>query len=116
MGKNLKEKLDEVLVHQLDGLDSLEQGSEEHKTAVDSFAKLYEAKTNEENKEKEDEFKKKQSRNQNWNQWVALGVTAALGLGNLIFNAYFCERGFRFEEEGTYTSQTHKNLFPKFKR
>lgn len=116
MDNEIKEKLDEVLKNELDNLESLELGSEEHATAVEEVVKLYKAKTDEEEKERDAEIRKKQNRSQNWNQWVALGLTTAIGIGNLVLNAYFCERGFKFEETGTYTSQTHKNLFPKFKR
>lgn len=116
MENNLKKKLNEELEGELAGLSSLVQGSEEHSAAVESAMKLYKLKIEEDNNEREAENRKKQNKSQNLNQWLTLGVTAAIGIANIALNWYFCERGFRFEEEGTYTSQTHKNLFPKFKR
>lgn len=45
-------------------------------------------------------------------------IKAATGIGSvvgpLVFYSIWMDRGFRFEEEGTYTSQTFKGLTNKF--
>ena len=63
----------------------------------------------------EEQFKQHQLNDQVLDRYVKIGVaTAELGLP-LVFYGVWMKRGLKFEETGTFTSQTFKNLFNRFK-
>lgn len=48
-------------------------------------------------------------------RYAKIGIAAAELVLPLIFYGVWMSRGLRFEETGTFTSQTFKNLFTRFK-
>lgn len=48
-------------------------------------------------------------------RYVKVGIAAAELVLPLMFYGVWMKRGLRFEETGTFTSQTFKNLFNRFK-
>ena len=103
-------------------LSNLNPGDEEHSRAVESLSKLYKLKIEESKNEaelaekrKEEELKQEQMKEQRIDRWVKVGVTAGELIIPLIFYGTWMKRGFRFEETGTYCSQTFRNFFSRLK-
>ena len=63
----------------------------------------------------ERELKLKELRSSSISQYVRVGVEVLSVTAPLIFYGVWMKRGFKFEEEGTITSQTFKGLIGKFK-
>ena len=126
MGEEIKNLLEEEIKNEIENLASLEPGSEKHSTAVESLAKLYKVKLDEDktsmeyldktrNRESDKGFKVAQIEENVKDRYVKIGIAAAeLGLP-LMFYAVWMRRGFKFEENGTYTSTTFRGLFNRFK-
>lgn len=126
MGEKIKSMLEEEIKNEIDNLSSLDTGSEKHSAAVDSLAKLYklrleEAKTEKEYDEKvetrmqEETFKRIQMTEGVKDRYIRIGIAAAELVLPLMFYAVWMRRGFKFEENGTYTSTTFRGLFNRFK-
>lgn len=62
MGEEIKELLEEEIKAEIENLSSLEAGSQQHSAAVESLAKLYKLKI-EEDKSSMDYYEKEESRN-----------------------------------------------------
>lgn len=65
--------------------------------------------------EQDDKFRKSQMSEQKKDRYFRLGIEAAGIILPLMFYASWMRRGFKFEETGSFTSTTFKNLFQKFK-
>ena len=63
----------------------------------------------------EEQFKQHQLNNQVLDRYVKIGVATAELVLPLVFYGVWMKRGLKFEETGTFTSQTFKNLFNRFK-
>ncbi|MCL2837734.1 MAG: hypothetical protein FWE04_01515 [Oscillospiraceae bacterium] len=122
MDKNSREMLEEVINTQLNSLSALQTGSKEKTAAINEVAVLYRLKIDETKNEME--FDEKHARRAaEWNQsndmekerYFKLGIVAAEIMIPLIFYAYWMHRGFKFEQEGTYTSTTFRGLFNRFR-
>ena len=48
-------------------------------------------------------------------RYFRLGISAAELILPLMFYGIWMNRGFKFEKDGTYTSQTFRSLFSRFK-
>ena len=128
----------EVLIGELiEKIRVMEPGSEQHEKASAALEKLYkvrieytrigmeyderEAQREQDAKAALSELNVKQQelieqRDQHWKDLIintALGLTG-IGLP-LVFYGIWMNKGFRFEQTGTYTSSTFKNLFRMFK-
>lgn len=133
MNEEIKELLEKEIEREIQNLQSLTPGSKEHAEAVESLTKLYKSnidgvrlegefaesyeKTCIEKKKMEDEReqKVKQLIEQNKDRWTRLGVDVAQIVLPLVFYGVWMKRGFKFEESGTFTSNTFKGLIGKFK-
>lgn len=73
----------------------------------------YQKKTK--NRESDKGFKCAQLEESIKDRYFRVGMAAAELLLPLMFYAVWMRRGFRFEENGTYTSQTFRGLFSRFK-
>lgn len=96
--------LDEEIESRFNTIVLLPEGSEEKARATEDLERLYKLKLEEEEKSK--------------GRFFNLLNTAAnvLGtIGGLGASIFFMRKGFKFEETGTYTSQTFKTLFDKLK-
>ena len=63
----------------------------------------------------EEQFKQHQLNDQVLDRYVKIGVATAELVLPLVFYGVWMKRGLKFEETGTFTSQTFKNLFNRFK-
>lgn len=91
---------------------------EDDKVKLDNEEKIKKRETDErtlkEARESDEKFKEQQEKNQKWDRRIKYGLDAAsIGLP-LLFYGIWMKQGFRFEETGTYTSQTFRNLFGRF--
>lgn len=126
MGEEIKDLLLEEIKSEIENLSSLEAGSQEHSTAVESLSKLYKLKI-EEDKSSMDHYEKEENRHTELDikrnqmdeavkdRYFRLGIAAAELILPLMFYGVWMKRGFMFEKEGTYTSQTFRGLFSRFK-
>ena len=119
MGEEIKMMLEEEIKVEIENLSSLSIGGEEHTKAVDNLAKLYKLKL-EEDKTSMEYLEKSESkitqREENVkDRYVRIGIAAAELVLPLMFYAVWMRRGFKFEENGTYTSTTFRGLFNRFK-
>ena len=126
MGEEIKNLMEEEIKNEIENLASLEPGSEKHSTAVESLAKLYKVKLDEDktsmeyldktrNRESDKGFKVAQIEENVKDRYVKIGIAAAELVLPLMFYAVWMRRGFKFEENGTYTSTTFRGLFNRFK-
>ncbi len=103
-----KELLNEEIKYILEDLSNLPEDSEERTMMVDNLVKLYKLKIDE-NKNSEDSAAKKKD------QYLGYGIDIAGIVLPLIFYGVWMGRGFKFEEKGTFTSQTFKGLINRFR-
>lgn len=111
---------------QINALGSLVIGSPEHTEAVETLVKLYKLKLEEDrlvmerlekdaDRENDRNFKKAQMAEAVKDRWFRLGTAGAELLLPLIFYGIWMALGFEFERDGTFTSQTFRNLFSRFR-
>lgn len=131
--KNIEELLSEEIAAQFKALSRLKSGSEEKTTAIDDLTKLYKLRI-EENKSvwdadekydrrimdgksvtKDNDFKERQIAEQIKDRYFRVGIAAAELLIPLMCYGIWMNKGFKFEETGTFTSSTFKGLINRFK-
>lgn len=80
-------------------------------------AALKERQTNgaDADRERDEQFKQRQLKDLNMDRYVRIGIATAELILPLAFYGVWMSRGLKFEETGTYTSATFKNLFNRFK-
>lgn len=126
MGEENRSLLEEEIRTEIKRLAALDSGSQEHTTAVDSLTKLYKLKLEEdknaiehceknENRESDKDFKYAQMDEAVKDRYVRIGIAAAELILPLVFYGVWMQRGFKFEENGTYTSTTFRGLFSRFR-
>lgn len=126
MGEEIRVLLEEEIKTEIENLSSLSAGSEQHSKAVENLAKLYKLKLEEdrtaiehmekiENRENDNEFKIAQMEEAVKDRYIRIGIAAAELILPLMFYAVWMRKGFKFEENGTYTSTTFRGLFSRFK-
>lgn len=126
MGEENRSLLEEEIRAEIKRLGYLESGSQEHTTAVDSLTKLYKLKLEEdkntyerldkiENREIDQESKTAQMAESVKDRYFRFGMAAAELVLPLMFYGVWMRRGFKFEQDGTFTSQTFRGLFSRFR-
>lgn len=131
--QNIKELLNEEIAAQIQVLSSLESGSKEKSTAIDDLTKLYKLRIeenksewdaderynrrimDEESNAKEGDFKERQITEQVKDRYFKVGIAAAELLVPLMCYGIWMNKGFKFEETGTFTSSTFKGLINRFR-
>lgn len=100
--------LDEEIVAVLNYLKTHSPESEEYTVAAENFAKLYQMKIDSERValDKCEHIKER---------LFKYGMGAAELVLPLVFYGVWMRRGFRFEEKGTFTSNTFKGLMKFFR-
>ena len=128
--KNVDELLSEEIAVQIKALSDLQSGSKEKSTAIDDLTKLYKLRI-EENKSvwdadekynrrmmdgesvtKDNDFKERQIAE---DRYFRVGIAAAELLIPLMCYGIWMNKGFKFEETGTFTSSTFKGLINRFR-
>ena len=131
--KNIDELLSEEIAAQIKALSDLQSGTKEKSTAIDDLTKLYKLRI-EENKSvwdadekynrrimdeesvtKDGDFKERQIAEQVKDRYFRVGIAAAELLIPLICYGIWMNKGFKFEETGTFTSLTFKGLINRFR-
>lgn len=126
MSEENRRLLEEEIEVEIKRLGSLESGSQEHVTAVDSLTKLYKLKLEEdknayerldmiETREIDQESKTSQMEESVKDRYFRYSVAVAELILPLMFYNIWMRRGFKFEQDGTFTSQTFRGLFNRFK-
>lgn len=125
----IKERLEEVIQIHVDYLKGLNPSSDEYANATDALNTLYKLKLEEDKldmsyqedvlKEKQididKELKEKELDEQKKGRLIQLGLAVGnLALPLMFYNKWM-KAGFKFETDGTFTSQTFKNLFSRFR-
>ncbi|NLD50523.1 MAG: hypothetical protein GX660_25560 [Clostridiaceae bacterium] len=124
----IKDQLDVTILNELRRLNvPLDSDSEESKTTIiDNIAKLYKLKLEDEKneadmwekvdaRENEQLLKKAQIEQDKKFQKIRLALEAAGIMLPLVFYWIWMKRGLKFEETGSFTSATFRNLFGQFK-
>lgn len=122
----IRDLLGEEIKEEIQNLSTLESGSKEKSTAIEDLTKLYRLRIEElkndgdlnekyYGRECDEQLKKDQLNEQVKDRYFRLGVEVAGIVLPLIFYAAWMKRGFKFEENGTYTSTTFRGLFNRFK-
>lgn len=126
---NIREMLDEEIRHMIEVLSSNELGSEERRKAIDDLTYLHKLRVEEvkleqeEVKERNDDVRKSHDNDLRWGQLdeqtkdrlFRIGVDVAGIVIPLVFYGVWMNRGFKFEENGTFTSTTFRGLFGRFR-
>lgn len=112
----IKGLLDEEIKERITTVSELPQGSQESKNAVEELETLHKLRMEEmrveaECKAKEDDLtlKKKQHKTQIWTTVATVAVGVATTVAYIIADNVWFNRGLKFEETGTFCSQTNKN-------
>ena len=136
----INKMLDDAIETEIRNLNALETGSKEKSSVIDDIATLYklridEVKANADAEEKrerrimdserqkaddaarmqEDAFKQRQIQEQSLDRYVKIGIAVAELTLPLVFYGVWMRRGFKFEETGSFTSTTFRNLIGRFR-
>jgi len=125
MEKDIKGLLDEEIERTITNLSAAKAGSTDYADILDDLTKLHSLRIGElkylelqDKKEASDrealtlEMQAKEQKTERYLKYAIEGCGIVLPLG---FYWIWMRRGFKFEEVGTYTSQTFKSLYGKFK-
>lgn len=126
MADNISEQLDDVIEKRLKEFDYYNLDSENTKQAVEAIEKLYKLKIEErkvegelyekqKTRENEEDVKNKELYEKRVDRWVNGAITVASTAASLVFYGIWMNKGFKFEETGTFTSTTFKGLFNRFR-
>lgn len=133
MDEEIRSMLCDEIKREIESLSQMQDGSREKSEAIDDLAKLYrlhleETKTEAEFDEQqsrrfmednhideENELKREQLQEQKRDRLCRLGAAAAEVVLPLIFYGIWMRMGFKFEQDGVYTSMTFKNLLSRFR-
>lgn len=142
---DITQKLDELIVAEINGVSSLQTGSEEKSKATHVLSELYKLRIDEkkldaaskeqadrselerdkhflESQVKDDErvLKEAQHDAQKLDRWLNFGLAVGQAVIMVIAYDVWNRRGLRFEEEGTirspHTRGLLSNMIPKFKK
>lgn len=115
----INEKLMRQLETEIEKLSTMADGSEEKTATVNGINQMYRLKIEELRMNEELKVRKAESQRQEKFQVINAifkGIEVGVAvIGGIVVPIVFMNRGFKFEETGTYTSQTFKNLFWKFR-
>lgn len=133
---DIQSLLDSVIEQEIQNVESLESGSDKKSTAIRDLATLHKLRIEEIKAEAEadelalkerelnckdadrsyeEELQSRQARNQVIDRCVRVGMDVANLVLPLICYGIWMNKGFRFEETGSFTSTTFKNLLNRFR-
>lgn len=127
--KEAKDLLEDELKTEFEKLSSMTPGTREHSAAVDSLATLYKLSIDETENDrafrercdkdiamsKELQLKEAQLEEQKKDRYFRLALESAGLILPLIFYGIWMRKGFKFEQEGTFTSTTFRGLINRFR-
>ena len=123
--EDMKDMLDDVIREEIQILTSL-QSADEKSSVIDCIVKLYKLRIEEtknesdsiekfDARENEQLLKKEQFDHDKKMALIKIGLETRGIVLPLIFYGMWMKRGLKFEETGTFTSTTFRNLFGKFR-
>ena len=122
MEESIKNMLQDEVAADIERLSDLEPDSDDYRKATENICKLHKLIMDEKRLELDSEAevyddrrKDNSQKKDEMIQYIKLGLEAAGIVLPLIFYAVWMNKGFRFEENGTYTSTTFKGLFNRFR-
>jgi hypothetical protein len=140
MENEIGKKLDGVIETEIKNLSGLKSGSDEKSKAIDDLATLYKLRIEETktllgyeekqdrlqmeksqfddgaiDREYEAKLKRDQLDEQIKDRYFKVGIATAELIIPLVFYTIWMNKGFKFEEKGTFTSTTFKELFRRFR-
>lgn len=107
-----KERLERQLLVEIEKLSTMEDGSEEKTATINGINQMYRLIQEDSRIEVEGQTQKRDRFIGYIFKGVEIGTIVVSGI---IIPVVFLNRGFKFEETGTYTSKTFQTLFNKFK-
>ena len=124
--KNVKELLKEELVSEIQTISSMDAGSDELQRAVDNFNVLYRLNLEQQkidndlaHREKQLDFdaSKEEQRieDEKRNKYIQWGIDIASLVLPLSLYTKWLSKGFKFEQTGTFTSTTFRDLLKHIK-
>lgn len=113
-------------MNEIKNLEDLKSGTKEQTDAVNNLAKIYQLKIEDDKnkldleekrdaRECDDILRKDQLEEEVKNRYFRIGVDIAGIIVPIIFYGAWMNKGFKFEETGTFTSRTFMNLISRFK-
>lgn len=126
MGENNRKMLEKEIETAIARLGYLKAETQDYTAAVDNLVTLYKLKLDEEriymdklekecDRESDANYKAIQLKEAVKDRYFKVGIAAAELILPLVFYGIWMRRGFKFEETGTFTSQTFRGLFNRFK-
>lgn len=141
---DIQSLLDGVIETEIQNLESLSSGSDEKSKAIQNLATLHKLRIEEikagtdadekrerrkmdseqrkaeldgkeADRDREETFQKRQAMDQMIDRCVRTGVAVGELVLPLVFYGIWMNRGFKFEETGSFTSTTFKNLLNRFR-
>lgn len=124
--QNVKDLLKEELVNEIRAISSMDAGSEEEQKAVDNFNVLYKLNLEQQkidndlaHREKQLDFdaSKEEQRieDEKRNKYIQWGIDIASLVLPLSLYTKWLSKGFKFEQTGTFTSTTFRDLLKHIK-
>lgn len=126
MSDEITKHLDDEIEKRLSEFEYYSLDNDNIKEMTETIEKLYklrleDRKASEELEEKriarenEEAFREKDLRERKIDRWFGGIVTGLTTAASLIFYGIWMNKGFKFEETGTFTSTTFKGLFNRFR-
>lgn len=113
MEDNVRKSLDEVIEREISKLSSLQTGTEEKTEAVKELSELYKLRIEEAKIEHEKAEANKKARSQLYDRLANIGVTAGLGLLNIIVFGKAFKTSIVYDQSGVIPSSMTRNLFSR---
>lgn len=112
---DLSRKLDEEINRELVDMYLQDPDAEGYSAATERLAKLYKLRLEEREADSEIEIKSQQLKEAKTDRWFKVAIDSAGIVLPMVFYAVWMKRGFKFEETGTFTSGTFRQLFSRFR-
>ena len=103
-------KVDDLIAHQIEYIESLADGSDEKAKANDELSKLYRIKNDQSNQFRENAIAESKAVNDRI-RLVLDGLGVGISAIGLVGSFIFTKKGFKFEETGTFVSSTFRQCF-----
>lgn len=120
MREEIKKKLEENAIYQLDNVNSLAVGGELHQSAIEDIATTVSAIQDIEKAERESLAAKQEYKRDTIIKSLEVGISAGtlgVAIASLASREKWIKAGFELEKTGTFTVQTFKTIFNSmFKR
>lgn len=128
MDEEMRDQLNELIQKELVKMDGMSIGTDEYETASQSLERLYKLALQDARQQAEyvdqmnkDDIERKrfeldkshkaaELREQRKNNYMQLGLSAATALATMWFYNVWMKKGFQFEETGTFTSTTLREI------